>query len=458
MEEISISEIKEIIDNGDFEKLKGRYENEFLDCKREIYKLTTSKEKHELAKDVSSFANAEGGYILIGPQTEPSKSHPFDEIKNISCMHQNLIDSTQYYNIIKDWIFPEILDITIKWKQSRDSKDKGIVVIHIPKQDDNSKPFLIKKTITKNETIGTIFGYFERRRDQTSYKDVQTIHTLLRNGLNYTNEIKNKLDEINQKIDLLRGEETEEIEDFKQDISERITKTLKINRMDLRRVYILAAYPKKPNKLKTIFEKKEGSILRRLEKPGGLRYAGWDLQTLDTAKIYEGEYIQVCNAQNKTIRLYKDGTMIFTIDCDLLTWHDEAGLKINCLAIIESAFNFVKFYKSVIGDFSSTEDIFVVEFGFKNLHKDGHKSYLCAYSLGSDFYEDNTFCKSAPKNDYISGPNKFECENMDERKVTYELVKKIYPWFEIPTGEGRLPYVKSENGVDIIDIEQIVKL
>ncbi len=59
-------ELEEILSSGDFDRLAGKYENEWFDCKKEPYLFDNEKGKHELAKDISSFANVDGGYILIG--------------------------------------------------------------------------------------------------------------------------------------------------------------------------------------------------------------------------------------------------------------------------------------------------------------------------------------------------------------------------------------------------------
>ncbi len=61
--ELNIKELESIIKNGDFSKLISESESEFFDCKRDVYDLKNNMAKYELAKDVSAFANAGGGYI-----------------------------------------------------------------------------------------------------------------------------------------------------------------------------------------------------------------------------------------------------------------------------------------------------------------------------------------------------------------------------------------------------------
>jgi len=124
MEEFTIKELEKIIRNGDFNSLIGKIENDFFDCKTGIYDLTKNSKKQELAKDVSSFANSNGGYILIGPQTpqtekEKSKNHLGDEIIKISLLDQNLVNTGEYLDVIKDWIYPDEIHGIKIWLLSR---------------------------------------------------------------------------------------------------------------------------------------------------------------------------------------------------------------------------------------------------------------------------------------------------------------------------------------------------
>lgn len=124
MEEFTIQEFKKIISEGDFNSLIGKIENDFFDCKSQIYDFKKDYSKREIAKDISSFANLNGGYILIGPKTKESKTHFGDEVVKISLLNQSLVDPNQYKNVIKDWIYPdEIHGIKVYWKASKNDSN-----------------------------------------------------------------------------------------------------------------------------------------------------------------------------------------------------------------------------------------------------------------------------------------------------------------------------------------------
>lgn len=196
MNNLSLEELKTIIETGDFEALVNRIENEFFECKRGVYLLENDSGKRKLAKDVTSFANLNGGYIFIGPQTETNEKHLGDEIKAISYLQEGQINLKQYYDIIREWVYSDIRDLNIYWKVSKSDKEKGIFVISIPEQGQELKPFLIKKTLEEKKKVEIIFGYVERKRDTSAPRNITSIHSLLKDGISYSKNIDSRLSNV----------------------------------------------------------------------------------------------------------------------------------------------------------------------------------------------------------------------------------------------------------------------
>ena len=78
-------------------------------------------------------------------------------------------------------------------------------------------------------------------------------------------------------------------------------------------------------RVKNLFD--AGSVKALLENPGSLRYAGWDLETRDTARIVKGEYLEVSLGDLKTIQLYEDGMLLARAKADeeFLAWGSRSG-------------------------------------------------------------------------------------------------------------------------------------
>jgi len=462
MKEFSIEELEKIINEGIFDSLIGKIENDFFDCKKEIYNLKNDSSKRELAKDVSSFANLQGGYILIGPQTKKSEDHFGDEIEKIKLVKQNLVNIDQFFDIAKEWIYPEIEGLKIKWKPSKNDKNKGILVIRIPSQKEILKPFLIKKLVEKRKTSEIIFGYVERKRDKSDPKKVQNIHQIMRDGILYDQNIKNRFDFLESLImkkdqQIQKEKQINKNKEIENKIKKRITTTIKASNMNNQRVIILVTYIKNNVvELKSLFTDTEGSIKRKLENPpinaGQVRSRGWSLETLDRGRIIEGQLVRVMNGV-KTIDLYKDGALVFTglADEEFLAWASKDGLKINSLALIELVYNFISFYREVINDLSEQPNMISIKFGFVNMWLNDKKSYLTPGPIG-------VFCDKhdAPQDEYFSEPIDFDIKVFDKSKIAYEFVKGIYLWFGIPLDNKNIPYTKKlENSSTIIDINQI---
>src|SRR5688572_18044486 len=86
-----------------------------------------------------------------------------------------------------------------------------------------------------------------------------------------------------------------------------------------RPVFVFTARPHQKAKLPSLFG--DGPLRKLFEEPGGLRPAGWDLQTSGTAQIVKGEYLEAALG-DKTVRLYEDGMLFARVpgDEDFLGW------------------------------------------------------------------------------------------------------------------------------------------
>jgi len=188
--------LREIITSSDFELLKGEIESDWFEFKDQPYQIQNDAGKRELAKDVSSFANAQGGYIFIGAERKSSVTHLGDEVERIRPFNQSLLSTKQYHDVIKDWVYPEIKKITVEWRATKTDSSKGVVVIHIPQQKESLKPFLITRTFDDKKRVETLFGYAERKRDTSQPLSVIDLQTALRSGFNYENTVRNRFDKL----------------------------------------------------------------------------------------------------------------------------------------------------------------------------------------------------------------------------------------------------------------------
>ena len=126
--------LAKVLETKAFNTLIGEIENDWFDCKKEPYQIQNESAIRELAKDVSSFANVDGGYIFIGIRTKQSAQHFGDEVESLHPFSQNLVNTIQYRDLLNAWVYPNIEGLDISWKEVDSTNHTGLVVITIPSQ------------------------------------------------------------------------------------------------------------------------------------------------------------------------------------------------------------------------------------------------------------------------------------------------------------------------------------
>jgi hypothetical protein len=226
---LDLDNLKEVVGTRGFERLVGEVENQFFDAKSQPYQFDSGMDaKREFAKDVAAFANATGGYILIGFATKRAVVRAGEEIVEPRPIDQTLFDSDRYRKVLEEWLFPQPEAIGINWVQFGGDKAKGIGVIFVPPQSDLSKPFLITRAMGDKKSTELLIGYVERRLDRTEIRTLAEIHHALRIGLNLGRELLGRMGNIEARLDRHFGEknETETAEKKQQLLSKRIGRLL----------------------------------------------------------------------------------------------------------------------------------------------------------------------------------------------------------------------------------------
>lgn len=450
---MDIERLREIATGADFDTLIGQVENDWFDCKKEPYQTQNDSAKRELAKDVSSFANMDGGFIFIGVRTKRSDEHFGDEVDAIHPFAQSLVDVVQYRNILNTWVFPEIEALDIRWIEMPTKPQSGIVVITIPKQKDSTKPFLISKVLDEKKQVEMMFGFAQRKGDSSKPLSVGDLQKALRSGLHFEERLEERFDGMEA---LFRGTvQNNDSEVQKKSngerIEQRIEYALEYEELKDGRNITIAAQPNQPTQLKSIFLSTEGSIRKQLENPPVLRRGGWNLRTLDQAKIVKGEMIRVGNGSRIVVDLYRDGTLVFAGlgNHEFLAWHKEDKQKINPVALIEIVYSFLVFYQLVLADAEQLPTDFTLRLDLKNLHLGGVKTSLAPYALESMAQMFDGDAIKAP-DDSMCLLKTFSTTDYDPALLGYEIIKEVYLWFGIE--EDKIPYTKDENGIKTLDV------
>ncbi|MEV4097271.1 AlbA family DNA-binding domain-containing protein [Streptosporangium saharense] len=172
--------IIDILEAGGASELIGTPESDTLEVKSVDYmsKYQGDRWKIELAQDVSSFANAElGGLLLVGIKSREVEGR--DTLDKITPLSPNPKRLSQYRDVINARIHPPIDDLRIG---AIPVGHKEILYVLIPPQRDERKPFIVLGGILEGKIEGKTFSIVRRRGDRTVWVDPREFHAMLTAG------------------------------------------------------------------------------------------------------------------------------------------------------------------------------------------------------------------------------------------------------------------------------------
>jgi hypothetical protein len=447
--EMSTQQVLDILHNGNFEDLIGTIENEVIDFKGNLYQLNSTKEKLELAKDVSAFANANGGIILMGVGTSITQEHPRETIDKIRPFGRNMINTQQYEDIIADWIYPKP-SCEVNWAPSSHEQNKGIAYISIPESTTHKKPFLVNKILDENDKVlGNIVGFFQRKGDKVDHMSAEELHHMLKDGLRFDEHLSH----------LSVAKPSEKVipdENLSEKINTRINSAMQVVGLQDSTTYCLAVFPLQHIEIPSLFEKRDSDIVKLIENPPELRYAGFDLSTDSPSKIINGELRRVVIKPYKLLEVWQDGTIIFVADGDegYLCWGDysmKEFLRINTIALIESVYLFILFVKQIYEAANCSPQRIEVRLELQNIPSE--KKYgLPKYMPGSIRWYANVDLVAATFGELVVN-KELHWGKTSAEALAYQIVADFYAKFGME--HEFIPYTREESGAKVIDPEQI---
>jgi hypothetical protein len=119
----------------DASRLIGVFESQELEFKKVAYRLGDDEGKSEFAKDVCAMANAGGGLIILGVETERDPTVGRDVSVRVRPLASDSISTSQTEDVARTWIYPPQRALTIReWPD--DASGKMLVSIEVPNLSD----------------------------------------------------------------------------------------------------------------------------------------------------------------------------------------------------------------------------------------------------------------------------------------------------------------------------------
>jgi len=449
-----------------WDTLIGKPESNHMDCKSEPYDLTTDSGRFELSKDVSAFANAAGGFILVGIRTRKSTVQPVDVVEAIRPIPADRFNTTQYRDVIGEWVEPVPAGFRVEWHPMTGTPTEGIGVITVPPQAASAGPFVVTSVVLDNaRRRDRLVAFAERRQDGVAPTTSKDLARWLRDGRSYRDLVDTHLAEIRAGIaDLSRVQRSPHappppvISDV--EVSQRIDATLGVTGLVNRPHLALAAVPMTSGELRTLFESGPGSITEVLERPPTLRPNGWSMETLDRARIVEGRLRELRNGDRKVLRLYRDGALVFACaaDSEFLGFGESAGHfqerpRLIALALIEVTYLFCELCARVVQDVAPrpARIRFHACLGRMAAPPLAMPVYLNALGDVSslDRERDRHHAPDGGVTRYVDAL----ADPFDAAGTAYDLIREIYLWFGIEP--SNIPYTERRDGRTTISAEAI---
>lgn len=456
---MTIQQCLDVIESQDFSNLIGTIESEVLEFKGDLYKLDLEKEKFELTKDVSALANLSGGIIILGVGTSPQEEHPHEMIDRIRPFDKSLINTKQYEDVIGSWIYPKI-NTKIKWISSQTESQKGIAYILIPESEVGKKPFLVTKILEENNKVfGNVVGFFQRRGDKIVNWSAEELHHAFKDGVRFDEHLSGISEMLGELLSQRKTLDSHGIE--QETIERRITNAIEAVGFSDNTSYVLLSYPETTVGIAGLFESRTSDVVKLIDDPPELRYAGFDITTGERSRIINGEFRRSVLKSYKLLDVWRDGTMVSISNGDegFLCWGDYSKaqfLRINTIALIESTYLFSLLVKKVFEQGQAPDCIVSIKLQIKNIPQE--KKYGLSKAIPGSmqwkFNFDREIGWTTERN--LSVSYAWSWRDTRPENAAYELVSELYTKFGHE--HENIPYTKEENGIKVIDLEKIKAL
>jgi hypothetical protein len=167
----------DLIRAGHANVLIGQPESHWLEVKRQHYDLSVDTGKIKLAESVSRFCNSEdGGLVIYGMA---SKKVPNDEIRRICPLPRDKRMLSRYRQVLRDHLHPPPDNLSI---EAHDVDDGMLILIDVPPQPEELKPFLVHGAVVDGEAEGAFISIVRRQGDESIPITAKAIHSTLAAG------------------------------------------------------------------------------------------------------------------------------------------------------------------------------------------------------------------------------------------------------------------------------------
>lgn len=168
-----------LIESGHAEVLIGQHENHWLEVKADEYPLQTFAGRVAFAEVIAGMANGGvEGLVVIGMRTR-STAAGGEIIKDVTPLRIDPKSLRRHRAAVRNHVFPAVSGIAIREAAFKEGR---ILLVQVPAQAEELKPFLVHGTTIEGHSRGAFFGISTRSVDENVPLTAPMVHATLAAG------------------------------------------------------------------------------------------------------------------------------------------------------------------------------------------------------------------------------------------------------------------------------------
>jgi hypothetical protein len=381
----SSEEVLEILRSRRFDSLLGILESEDLEFKRQPYLLDTASQKYLFVEDMVSFANHNGGLIVIGCETTkyPNVEGDFvNRLRPVSKAHCNL---ESYRSLCNEFIYPLLKGV--QWFYigvEGDNDASGYIAIKIPPAGNADKPHLVNHVVSEGNDRKTTTHYAltQRTGSRNSSYPVQSVHGLIKLG-SASQALQAELLSLSQRLekieDLLQPANqsgNRSLSNNRRRFLEQVGKFLEATGLQMRPTLVLGAYPSQNLTVEGLFDS-HSPVGRAFDTAPELRPNGFGFTLDQRSEIVDGVARRIFVKGYKARQLTARGSLLVAVpaDEDFLAFfqrrREGQPICYRSYILAEVSYLFARYTKNIFGVLSRPPQHLDIMVALRNCFVDG---------------------------------------------------------------------------------------
>lgn len=225
----TIAKIQSILASRKISSFIGQKEDLWFDAKSGHYDLDSPIGRFELAKDASAFANAEGGFIIVGLQTKPVEQEKTEEVSGLELITESGFSQTKVVGVVREYLHPSIQELSVAWVEDIAGSGSGVGVIFVREQAIDRRFVLIKQVVDSSVTVKQfVFGFAQRHDSHNTPLTIEQLHNMFQNGRKTSSERLSRMEgKIDHLIRISESFEERSVPETRESSDKRVAERLK---------------------------------------------------------------------------------------------------------------------------------------------------------------------------------------------------------------------------------------